>query len=122
MKAAVLLSALLAFPALAADPPKSQAKPDTRSDYLRSESAKDPKGGRVGGTLDINGASAKDLAAVPGIGADRAKAIIKGRPYRAKDELLKRKILDQATYTKVEPILSVRLAPRAPRGREAPGG
>ena len=124
MKTALLLTALLAFPALAADPSQSQRKADTRSDYLRTESAKgDAKSGKVGGTLDLNTASAKDLAALPGIGAEKAKAIIKGRPYRSKDQLVQRKILDQATYGKVEDVLSVRPASTtAPRGREAPGG
>jgi competence protein ComEA len=123
MKTALLLTALLAFPAVAADPPQSQRKADTRSDYLRSESAKgDAKSGRVGGTLDLNSASEKDLAALPGIGEAGAKKIVKGRPYRTKGDLVRRKILDQATYGKVEDILSVRPSATAPRGREAPGG
>ena len=120
MKTALLLATVASVSLLAA----AQTKPDTRSDHLRTESAKgDQKSGRVGGTLDLNTASAKDLSAVPGIGPEKAKSIIKGRPYRTKDELLKRKILDQSTYSKVEDILSVR--PRSttvPRGREAPGG
>ena len=122
MKTALLLALSLALPALAADPPKAATKADTRSDYLRTESAKDGKPGRVGATLDLNTASEKDLAALPGIGETRAKAIVKGRPYRTKDDLVRRKILDQATYGKVEDILSVRPAATAPRGREAPGG
>ena len=113
----------MALPALAADPPKSATRADTRSDYLRTESAKDSKSGKVGATLDLNTASEKDLASLPGIGEARAKAIVKGRPYRSKDDLVRRKILDQATFGKVEDILSVRPASTtAPRGREAPGG
>jgi DNA uptake protein ComE-like DNA-binding protein len=48
--------------------------------------------------IDINRASAKDLDALPGIGEARSKAIIAGRPYKAKDELTKRKIIPQNVY------------------------
>lgn len=48
--------------------------------------------------IDINRASAKDLDALPGIGEVRSKAIIAGRPYKAKDELTKRKIIPQNVY------------------------
>src|SRR5271157_4579479 len=37
--------------------------------------------------LDINSASKSELDALPGIGSARADAIIKGRPYKGKDEL-----------------------------------
>jgi competence protein ComEA len=48
--------------------------------------------------IDINRASAKDLDALPGIGEARSKAIIAGRPYKAKDELTKKKIIPQNVY------------------------
>ena len=48
--------------------------------------------------IDINRASAKDLDALPGIGEARTKAIIAGRPYKAKDELTKRKIIPENVY------------------------
>ena len=122
------LAALLLVPAiaLAADPqPRSATtKPDTRSDYLRSESVKgDPKSGKIGAVFDLNTASEKDLASLPGIGEAGAKKIVNARPYRTKTELVRRRILDQATYNKVEDILTVRPATTTvPRGREAPGG
>jgi competence protein ComEA len=120
MKTALLLAAALAFTGAAA----AQTKPDTRSDYLRSESVKrEAKPGRVGAVLDLNTATEKDLAALPGIGEAGAKAIVKGRPYRQKSELLRRKILADDVYKKVEDILVVRsTATTVPRGREAPGG
>src|SRR5688572_30860808 len=37
--------------------------------------------------MDINSASEKELATLKGIGEVRAKAIVKGRPYKGKDEL-----------------------------------
>ena len=126
MKTVLAAALLVPAIALAADPqPRSAAKPDTRSDYLRSESVKgDPRSGRIGAVLDLNTASEKDLASLPGIGEARAQAIVKGRPYRQKSDLVRRKILDDATYKKVEDILVVRgNAVTVPRGgREAPGG
>jgi competence protein ComEA len=52
--------------------------------------------------IDINRASAKDLDALPGIGEGRSKAIIAGRPYKAKDELTKRKIIPQNVYDAIK--------------------
>jgi competence protein ComEA len=48
--------------------------------------------------MDINSASEKELATLPGIGEARAKAIVKGRPYRGKDELVQKKILTEKVY------------------------
>lgn len=48
--------------------------------------------------IDINRASAKDLDALPGIGEARSKAIIAGRPYKGKDDLINKKIIPQNVY------------------------
>lgn len=52
--------------------------------------------------LDINSASPEQLDALPGIGPARAAAIVKGRPYKSKDELVRKKILPQKLYNSVK--------------------
>jgi len=47
---------------------------------------------------DVNSASRRDLARLPGVGSELADKIIQGRPYRRKDELVGRNILPQSVY------------------------
>ena len=52
--------------------------------------------------IDINTASAQELASLTGIGDAFAKKIIAGRPYKGKDDLLKKKIIPAASYNKIQ--------------------
>ena len=55
--------------------------------------------------LDINSASKEELEALPAIGKARSAAIIAGRPYKGKDELVSKKILSAADYAKVKDLI-----------------
>jgi competence protein ComEA len=52
--------------------------------------------------VDINSATEKELAELPKIGEARAKAIVKGRPYNGKDDLLNKKIIPKDAYAAIK--------------------
>ena len=52
--------------------------------------------------VDINSATAAELKAIPGIGDAYSEKIIKGRPYKGKDELVQKNILPKGVYDKVK--------------------
>lgn len=52
--------------------------------------------------IDINSATRAELMTLPGIGEARADAIIRGRPYRGKDELPRKNIIPQGVYDNIQ--------------------
>ena len=71
--------------------PKSDKAPAKSADTKDTGAKKKPP-------LDINSASADQLQTLKGIGDAYSKKIVEGRPYKRKDELVKRNIIPQATY------------------------
>ena len=105
LRTLAILSCLAAGPALAQTPaPSTPTKPAPMAPATPTAPMKPsaPVAGAPnaakGALLDLNSASAAELDALPGIGAARSAAIIKGRPYKGKDELVQKKILSQSVY------------------------
>jgi len=81
------------------DTKKTEATKDTKkADTKAADTKSTDTAAKKGDLMDINSASEKELATLKGIGDVRAAAIVKGRPYKGKDELVQKKIIPQSVY------------------------
>ena len=97
---ALLASMLLASPLFALD--STQAKKDVAASTAAPAKATPADAKKAPALMDINSATAKQLATLDGIGEARSAAIVKGRPYSGKDDLVNKKVLTQDVYDKIK--------------------
>ena len=91
---------------------KAAAKPDAKADAKPAADAKKEP-------LDINSATVKELAALPKIGDAKAAAIIKGRPWGGKDDLVKKNVLTKAEYAAIKDLIIAKQAAKDDAKKDA---
>ena len=83
-------------------PPPAATTTPPKADSKMAPAAKETKAAPKAELLDINSATADELKALKGIGDAYSAAIIKGRPYKGKDELVQKKIVPEKTYAEIK--------------------
>lgn len=76
-----------------------------------------PPAAAASNLIDLNNASRDDLMTLEGIGEVRADAIIRARPFRAKTELVERRLIPESLYDRI----ADKVMARPPPGTPAPG-
>jgi hypothetical protein len=78
---------------------------DTKNYYERH--LVDRNRGGLGGRLDLNRASSRELDGLPGLSHDDAHRILENRPYAAPHDLIARRIIDPGQYDVIEQFVYV---------------
>jgi competence protein ComEA len=66
------------------------------------------------GLIDLNSASRDELMTLDGVGEVRADAIIRARPFKAKTELVERRLVPESLYDKISDKVMTRPVPASP--------
>ena len=97
--------------------PKAETKKaDAKTDAKKADTK---AAAPAGALIDINTASEKELASLDGIGEARAKAIVKGRPYKGKNELKDKKIIPESVYNGIQDKIIAKQDTAAPAPKKA---
>lgn len=61
-----------------------------------------------GQKVNLNTASQEELEKLPGVGRVKAQAIMKGRPYKSPEDIMKIRGIKEGTYQKLKEFISVK--------------
>ncbi len=106
---AALMSLLLAMPAMAQTPAARPAPVARIAPPAAPAPAAKPAAQAASGTalVDVNSADVAALDALPGVGPARAKAIVAGRPWTDKQDLVTRKAVPANVFANIAGMIAL---------------